>query len=214
MKTVQFNKKQITPSKIICIGRNYVEHITELGNEIPDDMVVFIKPNSAISSKLESFHQEPLHYEAELCFLFKNDSQQNDAVEQGRFAAVAIGLDLTKRNLQSKLKAKGLPWERAKAFDGSAVFSEFIEIPTVDENLSLNLTIDGKLTQSGGIKLMMYKPGQILAALSSFMTLEDGDIVMTGTPKGVGEVLIGSQFEGKVMRGNEVLVTHNWIARK
>jgi 2-keto-4-pentenoate hydratase/2-oxohepta-3-ene-1,7-dioic acid hydratase in catechol pathway len=87
MKVVIVNKKQVTPSKIICIGRNYVDHIAELGNEVPDEMVVFLKPNSAISTQLQSFHQEALHYEAELCFLY----------QQGKFSAVAIGLDLTKR---------------------------------------------------------------------------------------------------------------------
>ena len=94
MNTVIVGKKLVTPSKIICIGRNYVDHIAELGNEIPDEMVVFFKPNSAISTQLQSFHQESLHYEAELCFLY----------QKGKFSAVAVGLDLTKRILQSKLK--------------------------------------------------------------------------------------------------------------
>ena len=116
MNVVNFEEQSISPSKIICIGRNYVDHIAELGNEVPDEMVVFLKPNSAISSKLQSYHQEPLHYEAELCFLY----------QQGHFTAVAIGLDLTKRNLQAKLKTKGLPWERAKSFNGAAVFSDFV----------------------------------------------------------------------------------------
>ncbi|MGL5358272.1 MAG: fumarylacetoacetate hydrolase family protein, partial [Shewanella sp.] len=109
----------IYPTKIVCIGRNYVDHIHELGNEIPEDMVVFVKPNSAITTQLHSQHQgEALHYEAELCFLFQG----------GRFSHVAVGLDLTKRALQNQLKAKGLPWERAKAFDGAALLSPFIAI--------------------------------------------------------------------------------------
>ena len=132
MKVVIVNKKQVTPSKIICIGRNYVDHIAELGNEVPDEMVVFLKPNSAISTQLQSFHQEALHYEAELCFLY----------QQGKFSAVAIGLDLTKRTLQTKLKSKGLPWERAKAFNGAAVFSNFALIDEIDHSLSLTLSID------------------------------------------------------------------------
>ena len=129
MKSVIVDNKAITPTKIICIGRNYVEHIAELGNEIPDEMVVFNKPNSAISTELLSFHQEPLHYEAELCFVIKNQ----------KFCSFGIGLDLTKRGLQSKLKAKGLPWERAKSFDGSAVFSDFVAIDDVDASLSFEL---------------------------------------------------------------------------
>lgn len=202
MKTVNLSDKKIVPSKIICIGRNYVDHITELGNEIPDEMVVFLKPNSAISEQLLSVHQEPLHYEAELCFLY----------EQGRFVAVAVGLDLTKRKLQDKLKAKGLPWERAKAFDGAAVFSDFVAISSVDEQLNLALTIDGKPIQSGGISLMMYKPDVILEQLASFISLADGDIVMTGTPKGVGQIVAGSEFVAQVKIGDKTLVSATWLA--
>lgn len=202
MKTVNIGGKKISPSKIICIGRNYVDHIAELGNEIPDEMVVFLKPNSAISEQLQSVHQEPLHYEAELCFLY----------EQGHFVAVAVGLDLTKRQLQDKLKAKGLPWERAKAFNGAAVFSEFIAIDEVDEDLNLALTIDGKLVQAGGIELMMYKPNVILEQLSCFLSLEDGDVVMTGTPKGVGQIEAGSEFVAIVNKGDQILVSATWLA--
>ena len=184
MNSINFANKNITPSKLVCIGRNYVDHIHELGNEIPDEMVVFIKPNSAISNELNSFHQEQLHFEGELCFL----------VEAGKFVAVAFGLDLTKRGLQSKLKAKGLPWERAKAFNGSAVLTDFVGLDTIDNSLSLELTIDGALQQAGGVELMMYKPDDILAELATFVELVDGDVVMTGTPKGVGLILKGATF--------------------
>jgi 2-keto-4-pentenoate hydratase/2-oxohepta-3-ene-1,7-dioic acid hydratase in catechol pathway len=211
MKTVNFDGKKISPSKVICIGRNYVDHIAELGNEIPDEMVVFLKPNSSISDQLASFHQEALHYEAELCFLYQKNNKK-DKNNQGKFIAVAIGLDLTKRDLQAKLKAKGLPWERAKGFDGAAVFSDFVSINTIDNSLQLELTIDGKIMQSGGIELMMYKPDTILAQLSSFVTLEDGDIVMAGTPKGVGEIVAKSEFIGKVKKGNQTLISASWLA--
>ena len=212
MKTVNFDGKKVTPSKIICIGRNYVDHIAELGNEVPDEMVVFLKPNSAISTQLQSFHQEPLHYEAELCFLYQQESNQNENSQQGRFTAVAIGLDLTKRTLQSTLKTKGLPWERAKGFNGAAVFSDFIRIESIDDNLSLELTIDGKVIQAGGVELMMVKPDVILEQLQSFMKLEDGDIVMTGTPKGVGQIVAGSEFVGKVINHDKILVSATWLA--
>jgi len=208
MNVVYVGKQKIIPSKVICIGRNYVDHITELGNEVPDEMVVFLKPNSAISPQLNSFHQEPLHYEAELCFLYQQENAQ-----QGKFTAVAVGLDLTKRNLQSTLKAKGLPWERAKGFNGAAVFSDFVTIDNVDENLCLELTIDGNLTQTGGVALMMYKPDTILTQLQSFMDLDDGDIVMTGTPKGVGQIVAGSEYIGKVTCHDEVLVCATWLAK-
>ena len=123
MNQVLYDGLPITPSKIVCVGRNYVEHIQELNNDVPDQMVLFIKPNSAISPTLRCYHQEPLHYETELCFM----------VVDGAFKAASVGLDLTKRQLQSQLKIKGLPWERAKGFDGSALFSEFVSIPQESE---------------------------------------------------------------------------------
>ena len=212
MKTVNLAGKHLTPSKIICIGRNYVDHITELGNEIPDDMVVFLKPNSAISQQLESFHQEPLHYEAELCFLYQKDKSQKEGANQGKFTAVAIGLDLTKRNLQAKLKDKGLPWERAKSFNGAAVFSDFVTLDTIDTSLCLELAIDGQVIQHGGVELMMYQPEVILTQLQHFIELEDGDIVMTGTPKGVGQIVAGCEFVGKVTCQGKTLVAATWLA--
>jgi 2-keto-4-pentenoate hydratase/2-oxohepta-3-ene-1,7-dioic acid hydratase in catechol pathway len=164
---------------------------------------VFIKPNSAITSTLKAVQQEPIHYEGELCFVY----------EKGRFSAVGIGLDLTKRGLQNKLKAKGLPWERAKAFDGAALFSHFIEIADSDiAHLTFELKINDQITQQGNIELMIYKPDIILKELSTFISLQDGDIVMTGTPKGVGEIKVGSTFSGQVLLNNQSLVTKDWLA--
>jgi len=205
MKTVIVDNKEVGPSKIVCIGRNYVKHIAELGNEIPDDMVVFNKPNSAISTDLLSHHQEQLHYEGELCFVVNN----------GKFSAVGFGLDLTKRALQNKLKSKGLPWERAKGFNGAAVFSEFVSISPEDinETLTLELTIDDSVIQTGGVKLMMYKPDEILTELETYTELNDGDIVMTGTPKGVGAISKGALFRGRVFSNNKDLVSVSWLAR-
>jgi 2-keto-4-pentenoate hydratase/2-oxohepta-3-ene-1,7-dioic acid hydratase in catechol pathway len=204
MQSVSVNGQAVTPSKIVCIGRNYVAHIEELGNEIPESMVVFNKPNSAISDILRSqVNDEGLHYESELTFMVKG----------GELAAVGFGLDLTKRALQSRLKEKSLPWERAKAFDGAAVFSEFVSLPRALSHLSLQLTVNGELRQAGGIGLMMYKPGAILRELREFMTLEDGDLIMTGTPEGVGEIHTGEKFGGRVLRGNKVLVAATWVAQ-
>jgi len=202
LKTVQLDNKTITPNKIVCIGRNYVDHIAELGNEVPDEMVIFLKPNSAISEYLSAFHQEALHYEGELSFIY----------QQGRFSAVGFGLDLTKRGLQSKLKGKGLPWERAKAFNGSAVFSDFVSIDRIALDLTLSLKIDNELIQAGGIELMMYKPDDILKEIQSFMDLQDGDIIMTGTPKGVGVIKQGANFEARVLQGETELISKNWVA--
>ena len=203
MNTINVNGNTVQPSKILCVGRNYRAHIEELGNEIPDSMVVFNKPNSAISDTLYSdINKQPLHYESELAF----------TVKEGKLDAVGFGLDLTKRALQSALKAKGLPWERAKAFDGAALFSAFVTLPKDIEGLSLQLNVDGEERQAGGISLMIYTPAQIIRELETFTTLEDGDIIMTGTPAGVGEIKAGQAFEGKVLLAGETLVSATWIA--
>ena len=203
MNTINVNGNTVQPSKILCVGRNYRAHIEELGNEIPDSMVVFNKPNSAISSTLYSdINNQPLHYESELAF----------TVKEGKLDAVGFGLDLTKRALQSTLKAKGLPWERAKAFDGAALFSAFVTLPKDIEGLSLQLNVDGEQRQAGGISLMIYTPVQIIRELETFTTLEDGDIIMTGTPAGVGEIKAGQTFEGKVLLAGKTLVSATWIA--
>jgi len=203
MNTIRLESEHIAPSKIVCIGRNYLEHIRELGNETPDDMVIFNKPNSSISNRLLAARDEPLHYEGEICFM----------VQDGSLSAVGFGLDLTQRELQSKLKAKGLPWERAKAFDGAACFSDFVALgDTPLDSLSLQLEINGELRQQGGYELMMYKPEQILSGIARFMSLDDGDIIMTGTPKGVGQVQPGDRFIGRVLSGEQVLVSGEWTA--
>lgn len=203
MQSVNVCGRRVYPSKIVCVGRNYVAHIRELGNDIPDHMVVFNKPNSAISDTLHArIDGEGLHYEGELAF----------AVEHGRLAAVGFGLDLTRRTLQSALKAKGLPWERAKAFDGAALFSAFVALPAEPDRLALRVTVDGALRQAGGVELMLYPPAMILRELASFTTLEDGDIIMTGTPAGAGEVRPGQVFEGQVLLDETRLVSHSWTA--
>jgi len=158
VNTIIVGNREITPSKIICVGRNYIEHIKELNSEIPENMVVFLKPNSALSQELNSFQKEQIHYEAEMCFVFENR----------RFSAVGFGLDLTKRELQNKLKSKELPWERAKAFDGSSLFSKFVEIQSIDSSLSVELNINGKTIQSSNISQMIYKPDVILIELQTF----------------------------------------------
>ena len=204
MKEITVNGKTVVPGKIVCVGRNYVEHIQELGNEIPENMVIFLKTNSAISNTLLSVHKnDVIHYEGEISFLY----------EKGTFSAVAFGLDLTKRGLQSRLKEKGLPWERAKTFDGAALFSEFVPFGGDMEKLSLELKIDDRIIQSAGTDLMMYKPEEILHEIQSFMTLNDGDVVMTGTPKGVGQIKEGAAFSGSIFEESKSLVTKSWKAQ-
>lgn len=203
MKTVILDDKKVKPTKILCVGRNYVEHIHELNNVIPEQMVVFNKPNSSISSTLNSFHSEPLHYEAEICFL----------VRRKRLAAVGFGLDLTKRGLQSSLKEKGLPWERAKAFDGSALFSRFVPIDGYNlDELSIELFINGVRIQSGHVNQMLYPPRVILKELASYTSLETNDIIMTGTPAGVGVICQGDVFTGRIKGNGKVIVEAEWIA--
>lgn len=168
-----------------------MERVYDLGNDIPDEMVVFFKPNSAISTQLNAVHQyESLHYEGELCFVY----------QQGRFSAIGFGLDLTKRGRQSQLKAKGLPWERAKAFDGAAVLSHFVALKNSDDDFCLSLAINTEKRQAGGTALMMYKPAQILKELQTFITLEDGDVVMTGTPKVWVLSMLAINFQHKYVR--------------
>lgn len=178
----------VYPSKIICIGRNYIEHIKELNNDAPTEPVIFVKPNSAISNHLKSHADNSIHYEAEICFLIKS----------GQLHAVGFGLDLTKRDVQSQLKANGLPWERAKAFDCSAVFSEFVPYAGKLSDLRLELWINDTLVQHTHYDLMILKPQKILKEINSFMSCEDNDIIMTGTPKGVGKVHSGDKFKGKI----------------
>ncbi len=211
MHSLSIKAQSISPSKVICIGRNYVAHIEELGNEVPEDMVVFLKPNSAIGEQLRSQFgaantttAEPVHYEGEICF----------AIEQGQLAAVGFGLDLTLRELQSRLKAKGLPWERAKAFNGAALFSDFVPLPEAGiAALSLELDVNGEPRQRGDCSLMLYPPEVIREQISQFITLEDGDIIMTGTPAGVGPVNSSDTFCGRICCGGKILTEVQWTAR-
>jgi 2-keto-4-pentenoate hydratase/2-oxohepta-3-ene-1,7-dioic acid hydratase in catechol pathway len=201
-KSIRFLGENRIPSKIVCVGRNYLAHIQELGNSVPSEPVIFLKPNSAIGDSLYSYANEDIHFEGELCFLIQN----------GKITGVGFGLDLTKRTLQTSLKSKGLPWERAKSFDNAAVFSDFVPIPTSLQGLSLALTIDGSLTQQGAYDLMIYKPAELVAHISEFMTFADNDIVMTGTPSGVGIVKQGQVFKGEVLNEGISLVIKEWTA--
>ena len=197
MNAIVLKNIEIFPSKVVCIGRNYMEHIKELNNEIPEDMVFFIKPNSAISNKLVfPKNQNSCHYEAEISFL----------IEDNKITAVAFGLDLTLREVQNKLKEKGLPWERAKAFDGAAVFSKFISFNDDISKLAIELYINGELKQKADYSLMINKPSQIIEEVNSFLSFEDGDILMTGTPNGVGEFKVGDIFLGKILLNNLVII--------
>lgn len=202
LQTVQYNDQSIVPSKVVCIGRNYVEHIQELGNEIPSSMVVFNKPNSAISDTLYYF-SEHCRFEGEICFLIRN----------GKIVAIGFGIDLTHADIQNHLKSKGLPWERAKAFDHSAVLSHFIPLECDIRSLQMKLYINDQLVQFATYDLMMYKPDIILSEVKSFMRLEENDIIMSGTPKGVGNYKIGDRFVGEIYSGEALLLQKEWIVK-
>ena len=203
MKPISLDGKEIFPSKIVCIGRNYVDHIKELGNEIPEEPVIFIKPNSSIAAAIESGKPDEIHFEGEISIL----------VRSGELFGVGFGLDLTKRKLQSRLKVRGLPWERSKAFDGAAVFSEFVAFEGQVSDLRLELYINDRLVQQGGCELMIYKPDELIAEVKSFLSLEDGDLIMTGTPAGVGPLQAGDRFNGKIFEKDTLIVEDSWVVQ-
>ena len=202
MGTIEFEGQAMRPGKIVCIGKNYHAHIAEMQSVIPEQMVVFMKPSSAISANLRSSAGETLHYECEICLLL------ND----GKIVGVGVGLDLTKRELQGELKRAGLPWERSKAFDGSAVFSTFVPAPNTFDKLFFELTVNNAVLQRGAVTSMLYAPETIILELQQFLTLENFDVVMTGTPAGVGPVAPGDRFEAKLIDGESELVRAQWVA--
>ncbi len=199
MKSIRFDTRSLTPSKVVCIGRNYVEHIEELGNEMPESMVLFNKPNSAITRTLH-YDAPDTRFEGEICFL----------VMEGELAGVGFGLDLTRAGIQNYLKEKGLPWERAKAFNGSAVLSDFVPLHVSPEQLRMTLHVNGKLIQHADYSLMIHKPQSMLDEIKSFMYLEDGDVIMSGTPKGVGTYAPGEMFVGRIYADDTLLIEAFW----
>ena len=181
--------------KLICIGRNYVDHIKELKNERPDEPVVFIKPDSAILPKEQDFYipefSNDVHYEVEVLVKIKKVGKHiAKEFAHKYYDEVGLGIDFTARDLQSKLKAKGLPWEKAKGFDGAAVVGNWLpkkKFQSMDD-LSFSLVKNGETVQDGNTSLMLWKIDEIIAYVSTFFMLKKGDIIFTGTPAGVGKV--------------------------
>ena len=195
----KINYKNYTPSKIVCVGRNYVEHIKELNNEMPENMVLFNKTNNAISDELYYFPNS--RFEGEICFV----------VENNQLSAIGFGFDLTKVDVQNYLKQKGLPWERAKSFNNSAVFSDFVELDGNIETIEMKLYQNDKLQQHATYELMIYKPHQILEEILTFSDLENGDIIMTGTPKGVNSYQKGDKFLAQIFIDNKMVIEREFI---
>jgi 2-keto-4-pentenoate hydratase/2-oxohepta-3-ene-1,7-dioic acid hydratase in catechol pathway len=189
--------------KIICIGRNYANHIEELNNERPTDPVVFLKPDSAILLKQHPFvipeFSEDVHHEIELIVkISKVGKYIEPKFAHNYYDEISVGIDFTARDVQEKLKQKGLPWEKAKAFDGSAVIGEFL--PKTDftslENLTFELINNGQSVQKGCSNHMLWSIDELIAFVSQFFTLKIGDIIFTGTPAGVASVRPNDVLEG------------------
>ena len=179
--------------KIICIGRNYAAHAQELGNEIPESPVIFMKPDTAVLKGNDFYIPEfssDVHYELEVVLKISKGGkyiQQENAAKH--YDEIGLGIDFTARDLQSQLKSKGLPWELAKGFDGSAVLSEFFPKSNFEmKNLNFSLLKNKEEVQNGNTSLMIFTPEQIIAFVSQYFTLRVGDLIFTGTPQGVGKV--------------------------
>lgn len=180
--------------KIICVGRNYGEHAKELGNEIPEDPVIFMKPDTAILKKGSDFYipefSDDIHYELEVVLKISKGGKYIQKENAGNhYDEIGLGLDFTARDLQTKLKNKGLPWELAKGFDGSAVVSDFVSKENYDlKNLNFSLIKNNEKVQNGNTGEMIFSADEIIAFASQYFTLRVGDMIFTGTPKGVGKV--------------------------
>jgi len=191
--------------KIICIGRNYAKHIEELQNEKPENPVVFLKPDSAILAKKQPFFIPPfsndIHYEVEvLVKINKVGKYIEEKFAHKYYDEIGLGIDFTARDLQSKLKEKGLPWEKSKGFDGSAVVGKFFPKESLGDltNLAFTLSKNNELVQDGNTNAMLWKIDELIAYVSQFFTLKKGDIIFTGTPAGVGKVTENDVLNGTI----------------
>lgn len=205
--------------KVVCVGRNYAAHARELGNEVPSSPLLFMKPASSIvwiNSESDNKIVRPevarygdTHYEAELCIQLSADLSAA-TIQQAKQAigGVTLGLDLTLRDLQSQLKDKGQPWERAKCFDGACVLADWLEVQAFDDftQVAYQLYINDELKQDGDSALMLFPIYELLAEISHAFSLQAGDVIMTGTPSGVGILQAGDNLK-------LVLGTHKWQAR-
>lgn len=189
--------------KIICVGRNYTDHIQELANEKPESPVLFMKPDTAIVLKKFPFFipdfSDEVHHEVEVLVKINRVGKHIDTKFAHKYYdAIGLGIDFTARDLQAELKEKGLPWEKAKAFDGSAVIGEFIDKSEFESlnDINFKLTKNNEVVQEGNTKQMLWKIDELIAYVSQFFTLRIGDIIFTGTPKGVGKVNPEDVLEG------------------
>lgn len=189
--------------KIICIGRNYTEHIAELANEKPEDPVVFLKPDTSILLKKQPFFipdfSEDVHHEVEVLVKINRLGKYIDKKFAHKYyEEVGVGIDFTARDLQAKLKSKGLPWEKAKGFDGAAVVGKWVSKEKFEDldNMNFRLDNNGTTVQNGNTSHMLWKIDELIEYVSKYFTLKIGDIIFTGTPAGVAKVKPNDRLEG------------------
>jgi 2-keto-4-pentenoate hydratase/2-oxohepta-3-ene-1,7-dioic acid hydratase in catechol pathway len=189
--------------KIICVGRNYAAHAKELNNAVEEEPVIFLKPDTALLNNNQDFYlpdfSNDIHYETEVVVKINKAGKHIDEKFAHRYYdSVSLGIDFTARDLQSMLKAKGLPWERAKAFDGSAVIGSFLPLADVGiiSDLSFSMNLNGQQVQSANTSEMVFSVDKVIAFVSRFITLKTGDLIYTGTPQGVGKVNVGDNLVG------------------
>lgn len=189
--------------KIICVGRNYADHARELNNEVPTEPVIFLKPDSAILKDGKAFylpeHLGEIHHELEVVLrVCKNGKHIHEKFASAYYDQIGLGIDFTARDLQNKLKSKGLPWELAKGFDGSAILGDFIAKETLGNlsSLQIRLDIDGSERQQGNTRDLLFTFEKIITFVSQYFTLRQGDLIFTGTPAGVSAVQPGNRLQG------------------
>lgn len=189
--------------KIICIGRNYAEHAKEMKSEVPTEPVFFMKPDTALLKDNEPFYfpdfTKDLHHEIEVVLkISKVGKHIAEAFAHKYYEELSLGIDFTARDLQAQCKAKGLPWEKAKSFDGSAPIGKFVKKSELGDlqNLHFELNINNELRQKGNTSDLLFSFDKVIAYVSQFVTLKVGDLIYTGTPEGVGPVAIGDKLKG------------------
>lgn len=189
--------------KIFCVGRNYAEHAKELGSEIPDEPVIFMKPKSALLQPHTPFYYpeftNELHYECELVLrISKNGKYIQEKFANKYYDAITVGIDFTARDLQNELKAKGLPWEKAKAWDNSAVVGKWVPMANIKNRKEINFGLykNKELVQQAKSNEMLFNFDYLISYISNFFSVNIGDLIFTGTPAGVGEIVVGDEIEG------------------
>jgi 2-keto-4-pentenoate hydratase/2-oxohepta-3-ene-1,7-dioic acid hydratase in catechol pathway len=189
--------------KIFCVGRNYADHAKELKNEVPDEPVIFMKPKSALLQPHTPFYYpeftNELHYECELVLrIAKNGKYIQEKFANKYYDGISVGIDFTARDIQNELKQKGLPWEKAKAWDNSAVVGKWIPVANLKDKNNINFAMykNKELVQQGSSVDMLFPFDYLVSYISNFFSINIGDLIFTGTPAGVGEAVVGDELEG------------------